>query len=55
MDWKKTSFYTGMAIVVGTHVAMLPDYVPMDTYEHRRNHALFNLLGAGLIFYGTLD
>lgn len=54
MDWKKVSFYGGMTIVVGTHLAMLPDLVPMATYTDRRNHAIFNLVGAGLILYGTL-
>jgi hypothetical protein len=54
MDWKKVSFYAGMTIVVGTHVAMLPDLVPMATYPDRRNHAIANLVGAGLILYGTL-
>jgi hypothetical protein len=54
MDWKKVSFYGGMAIVVGTHAAMLPDLLPMTTYADRRNHAIANLVAAGLILYGTL-
>jgi len=53
MDYKKISYYTGLAIVVGTHLAMLPDLLPMTTYEERRNHAIANLVGAGLIIYGT--
>ena len=52
MNYKQVSFYGGMTIVVGTHLAMLPDWLPMNTYEMRRNHALANLLGAGLILYG---
>jgi hypothetical protein len=54
MDWKKVSFWSGMTIVIGTHVAMLPDLVPMDTKGQRQGHAVANLVGAGLILYGTL-
>jgi hypothetical protein len=53
MEYKKISYYTGLAIVIGTHLAMLPDLLPMNTYEDRRNHAIANLVGAGLIIYGA--
>jgi len=54
MDWKKVSFWSGMTVVVGTHVAMLPDLISMATYPDRRNHAIANLVGAGLILYSCV-
>lgn len=53
MEIKPISYYTGLAIVIGTHLAMLPDLLPMNTYEERLGHAIANLVGAGLIIYGA--
>lgn len=53
MELKKVSFWGGMTIVLGTHLAMLPDLVPMNTPTDRIGHAVANLVGAGLILYGS--
>jgi hypothetical protein len=47
---KPIFFYSGMTIVVGTHIWMLVDVMPESI---QKNHATLNLIGAGLIFYGS--
>ena len=50
---KKISINVGLFIVFGTHIPMLADYIPMATFEDRRNHAIANIIAAGLISYGV--
>ena len=45
-DW---AVYTGLAVVVGTHVWMLNQIMPKSMQEF---HALTNLSAAALIVYG---
>jgi hypothetical protein len=54
MDYKKVAIGTGLTIVVGTHVAMIFDFIPMNTALDRQLHAYANLAAAGLIVYGVL-
>jgi hypothetical protein len=54
MDYKKVSLYGGLAIVVGTHAAMLVDLIPMSTMMDKQLHAGANLVASGLILYGVL-
>lgn len=53
MDYKQIAFGTGMAIVIGTHVAMVFDFIPMSTMLDKQTHAYANLVAAGLIYYGA--
>jgi hypothetical protein len=53
MDYKSASKYTGLTIVIGTHVAMVFDLIPMTTMLDKQMHAWANLVAAGLIIYGT--
>jgi len=45
-DW---AVYSGLAVVVGTHVWMLNELMPKSM---QRFHAVGNLSAAALIFYG---
>ena len=54
MDYKKVAVGTGLTIVVGTHIAMVFDFIPMSTMLDRQLHAYANLAAAGLILYGVL-
>jgi hypothetical protein len=47
---KSIYFYTGMTIVVGTHVWMFIDVMPESI---QKNHATLNLVAVGLILYGV--
>jgi len=44
----------GLSVVVGTHLAMVVDILPMSTMLDKKTHAVVNLLAAGLILYGVL-
>ena len=46
-----TALYSGLAIVVGTHVYML--YAGLPESQHMP-HAVLNLGAAGLIYYGDM-
>lgn len=46
---KNWAVYSGLAVVVGTHVWMLNDIMPKAM---QRFHALSNLSAAALIVYG---
>jgi len=53
MDVKKGSLYIGVTIVIGTHIAMVFDFIPMNTMLDRQTHAYANLVASGLIIYGS--
>ncbi len=53
MDYKAASKYTGLAIVIGTHVGMILDVIPMTSMFDKQLHSYANLVAAGLIIYGT--
>ena len=55
MDYKKVSLYGGLTIVVGTHLAMVIDLIPMSSMLEKETHAIANLMAAGLIIYGVGD
>ena len=55
MDYKKISLYGGLTIVVGTHLAMVVDLIPMSSMLEKETHAIANLMAAGLIIYGVGD
>jgi len=48
MTAKDTARYTGLAIVIGTHLYMLNNMLPEDLMKQ---HSLINLTAAGLIIY----
>ncbi len=48
----KVAAYVGLSVVVGTHLAMVGDILPMSTMLDKKAHAVVNLLAAGLILYG---
>lgn len=50
MDSNKAFLYAGLTIVVGTHVYMLMKIMPEG---QQKAHAIINLVGAGMIVYGT--
>ena len=52
MDYKKVSVGIGLTIVFGTHVAMVFDFIPMNTMLDKQTHAYANLVAGGLIAYG---
>lgn len=54
MDYKKVSLYGGLTIVVGTHIGMLFDLIPMNTMMEKNLHAYANLVASGLIVYGVV-
>jgi len=54
MDSKKISVYAGLTIVIGTHLAMVVDAIPMTTMLDKQTHAYANLVASGLIIYGIL-
>jgi hypothetical protein len=54
MDYKKVALGTGLFVVVGTHVAMVFDFIPMNTMLDKQTHAYANLVAAGLITYGVV-
>jgi hypothetical protein len=47
-----TAFWSGVAVVVGTHTMMLVRIMPEDIQKY---HALLNLAAAGLIVYGASE
>jgi hypothetical protein len=51
MDYKNISIATGLTIVVGTHVAMVFDVIPMNTMLDKQLHAYANLAAAALLAY----
>jgi len=53
MDYKKACLYGGLTIVVGTHIAMVIDLIPMSTMLDKQTHAYANLVASGLIVYGV--
>jgi hypothetical protein len=48
----KLSLYAGLTIVIGTHIAMVFDFIPMSTMLDKNMHAYANLAAAGMIVYG---
>jgi hypothetical protein len=54
MDYKKVSLYGGLTIVVGTHIGMVFDLIPMNTMMEKNLHAYANLVASGLILYGVV-
>jgi hypothetical protein len=54
MDAKKISVYAGLTVVIGTHIAMVMDAIPMTTKKDKQIHAVANLVASGLIIYGIL-
>jgi hypothetical protein len=48
MDSKDLAYYSGIGIVVATHIYMLNAMMPESM---RQGHATLNLVGAGLIIY----
>ena len=54
MDSKRISLVLGLGVVVGTHVAMLGDFLPMNTLAEKQAHAGANLVAAAMIIYGTI-
>ncbi len=46
--------YAGLSVIVGTHLAMVVDAMPMSTMLEKQTHAVANLVAAGLILYGVL-
>lgn len=55
MDYKNVALYGGLTIVVGTHLAMVIDLIPMSSMLEKETHAIANLMAAGLIIYGVGD
>jgi hypothetical protein len=51
MDIKQYAYYTGVGVVVATHVYMVASVMP-ETMQ--KNHAYINLLAAGLIIYAHM-
>jgi hypothetical protein len=51
MDSKSVCVYAGLSVVVGTHLAMVVDSIPV---LEKQTHAVVNLLAAGLILYGII-
>lgn len=51
---KKLALGTGLAIVIGTHVAMVFDMIPMTTMMDKQLHAYANLGASGLIIYAVI-
>ena len=49
---KNTFVYSGLAVVIGTHIAMVFDFIPMSTMLHKQIHAYANLAAAAAILYG---
>ncbi len=49
----KAAAYLGLSVVVGTHLAMVVDILPMSNLD-KQTHAVVNLLAAGLILYGNV-
>jgi hypothetical protein len=47
---KQVVFYTGLAIVVGSHLWMIADAMPQSVQKY---HAIGNLAAAGLITYSV--
>jgi hypothetical protein len=48
---KKVALGSGLTIVIGTHLAMLFDLIPMNTMADKQAHAYANLGASGLIIY----
>jgi len=48
MDLKTSARYTGLTVIIGTHVYMLNNMLPESVMKQ---HAILNLLSAGLIIY----
>jgi len=44
------AFYSGVAVVVGTHTWMLTEKMPPSIQQY---HAITNLVAAALILYGA--
>jgi len=51
---KKVALGLGLAVVVGTHVGMLLDVLPMNTSGEKQAHAYANLGASGLIIYAFM-
>jgi len=51
-NFKNVALYGGLTIVVGTHLAMVVDLIPMSSMLEKETHAIANLM-AGLIIYGS--
>lgn len=48
MNW---AFWTGVFIVVVTHIGMILNVIPMASMLSKTSHAIVNLIAAGLIVY----
>ena len=51
---KRVALGAGLSIVIGSHIAMLFDLIPMNTKADKQAHAIANLGASGLIIYAIL-
>jgi hypothetical protein len=51
---KQIALGTGLTIVIGTHIAMIFDIIPMSTIMDKNLHSYANLGASGLIIYAVM-
>jgi hypothetical protein len=51
---KRVALGLGLTIVIGSHIAMIIDIIPMNTMADKQAHAYANLGASGLIIYAVM-